>query len=107
MDTPFLEVKNLQMFYKLDGHEVRAVDDVSFEIEKKGESLAVVGESGCGKSSLALALDDMRLFELQHKQIAAGYILDQMDMVGAFLIHRLGGCMVNMICTPSKGVLLG
>ncbi|MEI6082920.1 MAG: ABC transporter ATP-binding protein [Verrucomicrobiota bacterium] len=50
-----LEVKNLQISFFTDEGEVRAVDGVSFAI-KKGETLALVGESGCGKSVTALAL---------------------------------------------------
>jgi len=50
-----LEVKNLNMSYKtLDG-EVEAVKDVSFTV-KEGESFGIVGESGCGKTSVAMSL---------------------------------------------------
>ncbi len=50
-----LDVKNLQVSFFTDEGEVRAVDGVSFSINK-GETLALVGESGCGKSVTALAL---------------------------------------------------
>jgi oligopeptide/dipeptide ABC transporter ATP-binding protein len=50
-----LDVKNLQISFFTDEGEVRAVDGVSFTIQK-GETLALVGESGCGKSVTALAL---------------------------------------------------
>jgi oligopeptide/dipeptide ABC transporter ATP-binding protein len=53
--SQLLEVKNLQVSFHTDDGEVRAVDGVSFSI-KKGETLALVGESGCGKSVTALAL---------------------------------------------------
>ena len=54
---PLLEVKNLRKFFPIRkgflrtivGH-VRAVDDVSFDI-RKGETLSLVGESGCGKTT--------------------------------------------------------
>ena len=50
-----LEVKNLNMSYKtLDG-EVEAVKNVSFTV-KEGESFGIVGESGCGKTSVAMSL---------------------------------------------------
>ena len=51
-----LEVKNLSMFYHISNNEkVRAIDNISFNIEY-GETLGVVGESGCGKTSLATSL---------------------------------------------------
>src|SRR5437867_1769379 len=50
-----LDVRNLQISFFTDEGEVRAVDGVSFSIQK-GETLALVGESGCGKSVTALAL---------------------------------------------------
>lgn len=55
--TPLLSIRGLQVWYELRrfgfGHAgyVKAVDDVSFELVS-GETVAVVGESGCGKSSL-------------------------------------------------------
>jgi oligopeptide/dipeptide ABC transporter ATP-binding protein len=50
-----LEVQNLRVSFFTDEGEVRAVDGVSFSI-RKGETLALVGESGCGKSVTALSL---------------------------------------------------
>lgn len=53
-----LQVNNLKLYYKTLRGPVKAVDDISFNIEK-GKALGLVGESGCGKSSTAIAL--MRL----------------------------------------------
>jgi len=58
--VPLLEVRQIQKFFpiktglfsKVTGH-VHAVDGVSFSV-KKGETLALVGESGCGKSTVGL-----------------------------------------------------
>lgn len=50
-----LEVNNLKMYYSVRRGDVKAVDGVSFEIEK-GESMGLAGESGCGKSSMATTL---------------------------------------------------
>lgn len=58
MNKPFLSVENLVVDYHVSGGTFRAVDDVSFSVEK-GKTIAVVGESGCGKSTIAKAL--MRL----------------------------------------------
>jgi peptide/nickel transport system ATP-binding protein len=58
MTKPFLAVENLVVDYHVKGGTFRAVDDVSFTVDK-GKTIAVVGESGCGKSTIAKAL--MRL----------------------------------------------
>jgi len=50
-----LEVKNLCMSYNTIEGEVEAVKDVSFSV-KEGESFGIVGESGCGKTSVAMSL---------------------------------------------------
>ncbi len=52
--TPLLEVRNLSIGFPRHG-SVNVVDDVSFEV-RPGETLALVGESGCGKSITALAI---------------------------------------------------
>lgn len=52
---PLLEVANLQMYYKTIRGYVKAVDNVSFDVNKK-ESLGLAGESGCGKTSAALTI---------------------------------------------------
>lgn len=55
-EQPILSVDRLRVSYSLsNGQRMRAVDEVSFEIAK-GETLALVGESGCGKSSVARAV---------------------------------------------------
>ncbi|MGV1831055.1 ABC transporter ATP-binding protein [Agrobacterium vitis] len=61
-----LSVRNLSTQYAGARGTVRAVDDVSLEIEA-GETVALVGESGCGKSSLGKSL--MRLVEPSSGQI--------------------------------------
>jgi ABC-type oligopeptide transport system ATPase subunit len=51
----FLSVEDLVVEYPVPGGVFRAVDGVSFEVAK-GSTLAVVGESGCGKSTIAKAI---------------------------------------------------
>ena len=46
---PLLDVKNLSVQFRSDGKLLPTVTDVSFTLER-GEMLALVGESGCGKS---------------------------------------------------------
>ena len=55
---PLLQVKNLQTYFFTYEGVVKAVDDVTYEV-MPGETLGLVGESGCGKSVSALSL--MRL----------------------------------------------
>lgn len=50
-----LDVNNLQLYYRTSRGPVKAVDDVSFDLEG-GHTLALVGESGCGKTSTASAI---------------------------------------------------
>ncbi len=52
---PLLELRNVKMYYNTSRGVVKAVDGVSFTLEK-GEAMAIVGESGCGKSSLAFTI---------------------------------------------------
>lgn len=60
MSENMLEVKNLKKYYKVNSGMLHAVDDVSFSI-KKGQTLGVVGESGCGKTTLGRTI--LRLVE--------------------------------------------
>jgi oligopeptide transport system ATP-binding protein len=55
MNQPLLKVENLSRHFGSGATPVRAVDDVSFEIAR-GETLGLVGESGCGKTSLVRTL---------------------------------------------------
>ena len=53
--APVIEVQNLKKYFPTPRGMLHAVDDVTFTIEK-GKTLGVVGESGCGKSSLGRAM---------------------------------------------------
>ena len=55
MPTPLLRVRDLELQYRTQGGVVRAVDGVDFDVGRN-EALVILGESGCGKSSLARAL---------------------------------------------------
>ena len=71
MTENLLEVNHLKTYFFTRGGVVRAVDDVSFSI-KSGETLGVVGESGCGKSVTALSI--MRLVANPPGKIVGGQI---------------------------------
>lgn len=55
MNDVLLEVKNLRTYFKTEDSILKAVDDVSFKI-KDGQTVCIVGESGCGKSVTALSI---------------------------------------------------
>ncbi|MCJ9733226.1 ATP-binding cassette domain-containing protein, partial [Bradyrhizobium sp. PRIMUS42] len=83
-----LEVKNLKTVFFTNSGLFKAVDDLSFSV-KRGETLAIVGESGCGKSVTALSL--MRLVPDPPGRIVGGSVtlegtdllaLDEAETVG-------------------------
>lgn len=91
MSGPLLKVENLTKdyghgtsFLKGTGPAVRAVEDVSFSVEA-GETLCIVGESGCGKSTVARLL--MRIVE----PTAGRVIIDGVDIAG-LKTHALRSC---------------
>src|SRR6266481_4368050 len=67
-----LDVKNLQTQFATSGGVVRAVDGVSWDV-RAGETVALVGESGCGKSVSALSV--MRLVSQPAGRIIGGRII--------------------------------
>ena len=77
-----LEVEDLQTYFYTRAGLVKAVDGVSFSL-RRGETLAIVGESGCGKSVTALSL--MRLVADPPGRIVGGSIrLDGVDLADAY-----------------------
>jgi len=76
---PLLAVDDLRTYFDLRQGVVKAVDGVSFSLAPQ-ETLAIVGESGCGKSMTALSL--MRLVPDPPGRIAGGSIkLDGTDLL--------------------------
>ncbi len=73
-----LNVQDLKTYYLVDTAEVKAVDGVSFTLDK-GESIGIAGESGCGKSTLALSL--MRLIDKRDGKIQGEILLDDQPLI--------------------------
>ena len=73
-----LKVENLKMYYHTSKGIVKAINDISFEI-KKGETLGIVGESGCGKTSLGTSL--LRMPSVPGKYDGGKIILDDEDII--------------------------
>ena len=69
---PVLKVTDLKTWFHTDGGTVRAVDGISFEV-RRGETFALLGESGCGKSMTALSL--VRLAPEPAGRIVSGEVL--------------------------------
>ena len=72
MNKPLLDVRSLSTYFITEEGVVRAVENVSFEIQP-GEILSLVGESGCGKSVTGLSI--LRLLPIPPGRIASGEIL--------------------------------
>src|SRR5918911_1483797 len=80
MTAHLLEVRNLQTHFPTRAGLVRAVDGVSFHLDR-GELLGLVGESGCGKSMTALSV--MRLIAPPGKIVGGEIIFDGEDLLAA------------------------
>jgi peptide/nickel transport system ATP-binding protein len=92
-DSFLLQIQELKTYFStLDG-EVRAVDGVSFAIEP-GQTLGLVGESGCGKSVTAASI--LRLLPKRTSRIVSGEILFQ----------RSNGEVVDMARLNSDGAMI-
>jgi peptide/nickel transport system ATP-binding protein len=96
-ETTVLEVKGLQTVFFTNSGLFRAVDDVSFKI-RRGETLAIVGESGCGKSVTALSI--LRLVPTPPGRIVGGSIvLEGTDLLGLDdnSMRQIRGNRISMI----------
>ena len=92
-----LEVKNLKTVFFTNSGLFKAVDDLSFAV-KRGETLAIVGESGCGKSVTALSL--MRLVPDPPGRIVGGSVsLEGTDLLALdeAQMRRIRGDRISMI----------
>lgn len=97
MKKNLLDVRNLKTHFYTRSGVVKAVDDVSFSLQA-GETLGIVGESGCGKSVTALSI--MRLIASPPGKIVGG----QIDFAGENILEKdldelteLRGSKISMI----------
>ncbi len=95
--APLLEIKNLRTYFSVRGRTAKAVDDVSLSI-LPGQTLGLVGESGCGKSVTAHSI--MRLIPTPPGRIAGGEIrFEGQDLVklSEARMRRIRGNRISMI----------
>jgi len=92
-----LDIKNLKTYFYTSDGVVAAVDDVSFQLHK-GETLGIVGESGCGKSQTMLSV--MRLIQEPPGKIVSGEIYfhdENLLKVPLLKMRSLRGAAISMI----------
>jgi len=95
-ETPMLEVRDLHVQFKTDDGLVKAVDGLSFTLER-GRTLGIVGESGSGKSVTSLSV--MGLHRGSGTEITGQILLDGEDLVSAKpeRVRQLRGSKMAMI----------
>jgi peptide/nickel transport system ATP-binding protein len=72
-----LQVNNLKVYYATPTGDVKAVDDVTFRVYQ-GEILGLVGESGCGKTTTAMAI--LRMVQPPGRIVGGNILLDGIDL---------------------------
>jgi peptide/nickel transport system ATP-binding protein len=95
-DVPALQVTDLRLAYRVRGRDREAIRGVTFTI-KRGESYGLVGESGCGKSTVAYAA--MRYLPGNARITSGQIVLDGQDMLHMDEddLRRLRGTTVSMV----------
>lgn len=88
-DRKLLEINNLVTEFTTDGNTLKAVNDVSFTLNR-GETIGIVGESGSGKSVTSLSV--MRLIPDPPGRIASGEIK----------FHKNDGEVIDLVSLPEK-----
>ncbi len=87
-DGSFLKIDNLRVYFRLDEGILKAVDGVSFSLEK-GRTLGLVGESGCGKSVTSQAI--LRI------------VPDPGSVTGSILFRRRDGTEIDLASLDEDG----
>jgi oligopeptide/dipeptide ABC transporter ATP-binding protein len=97
MSAPLLQVDGLATEFTTEQGQARAVDDVSFSLQA-GETLGIVGESGCGKSVTALSI--LRLLPKPAGNIVNGQVVfrgEDLVSLPAESMHNIRGKRIAMI----------
>ena len=95
-----LEIHELETHFITDAGTVRAVDGVSLTV-RRGETLGIVGESGCGKSVTALSV--LRLIPNPPGKVVGGRILLYPAADDRYLMAELTGDyagLLRLVCGP-------
>ncbi|WP_336751659.1 ABC transporter ATP-binding protein [Aeromonas hydrophila] len=95
--APILEVRDLAVEFAVDDGKIKVLDGVSFQVAP-GQTLGVVGESGCGKSVTSLAI--MGLLPKPHGQVVAGSIRFQGEELLSLApdqLYKVRGNRISMI----------
>ncbi|GAA3937934.1 ABC transporter ATP-binding protein [Hymenobacter algoricola] len=102
MPDPILSVANLTIDFRSHRGDVRAVNDVSFQLHR-GETLAIVGESGSGKSVTSLAL--MGLIPMPPGQLVSGEARFQSEALGEVDLLRLSDQQLQKVRGNDIGMI--
>ncbi|ACL76116.1 ABC transporter ATP-binding protein [Ruminiclostridium cellulolyticum] len=96
MSEKLLEIKDLHTFFYTDAGVVKAVNGVSFQVNK-GQTIGIVGESGCGKSVMSLSI--MRLIQDPGKIVEGQVIFSGQDLVklSQSEMRKINGDRISMI----------
>lgn len=91
-----LDIQHLHTAYRLQGKFYDAVDDVNLTL-KRNEILAVVGESGCGKSTIASSI--IGLYDHKNTKVTGDILYDELNLVGLneSLFNKVRGNKIGMI----------
>ena len=95
--APSLEVSDLEVEFAVDDGKIKVLDGVSFKVAP-GQTLGIVGESGCGKSVTSLAI--MGLLPRPHGQVVAGSICfqgEELLTLAPDQMYKVRGNRISMI----------
>ncbi|MGE6170738.1 ABC transporter ATP-binding protein [Aeromonas media] len=95
--APILEVSDLEVEFAVDDGKIKVLDGVSFKVAP-GQTLGIVGESGCGKSVTSLAI--MGLLPRPHGQVVAGSIRfqgEELLTLAPDQMYKVRGNRISMI----------